>query len=527
MENKAEVEKTGKRTGMPGSTRDDGGDLAVERKYPEMPKASSQPVFTAMTGDEKDEKSSRSRARMRNIPGEKVIAFDLHGNIIFVSDAATNPDRRNYEDMLGSNIKQAIAPEFHDQIDGIIEHVCCRRTWSGLIPVIGLDGEVYSVLTSLSPVVDKQDRVVSIIGVCTDTSDTLISAPSLNSEEAVAVQPLENNIQAKPGVEDGVHTFYHYFDSAVEKLRIFQKSFQAARQQLNQLMEALSQEEQTIRQLHLQLQSLQYPADADLKTEVIPEKYRLEVYCLGIFRVCSVTKQIKQWQSNRAKSVFEYLVSKHTAPVSRDILMGALWPDYGSKAAANNLKTAIHDLRQILSPLFDQPEYSGILFSREGYSINPEIELLVDAEEFERLWSQGKHLERDGKLEEAMRKFEKAESLYQGDFLEDSLYEDWTISRRETLKDIYLLIINKLADYSMNIADYENCIAYCHKILEKDNCREDTYRMLMSSYSRLGQKNIALRWYENCRQILNSELGSPPSKETVSLLTRLKRDENI
>ena len=97
----------------------------------------------------------------------------------------------------------------------------------------------------------------------------------------------------------------------------------------------------------------------------------------------------------------------------------------------------------------------------------------------------------------------------------------------KTLKDIYLLIINKLADYSINNSDYENCITYCHKILEKDNCREDTYRMLMSSYNRLRQKNNALRWYEKCRQALITELGSTPSAETIELLNRLKRDEPI
>ena len=140
--------------------------------------------------------------------------------------------------------------------------------------------------------------------------------------------------------------------------------------------------------------------------------------------------QIQRWQSNRAKSVFAYLISKRSAPVSRDILMDLIWPDYDTQSAANNLKTAIHDLRQNLAPLFSDPDYPIILLSPEGYMINPDIELQVDAEIFEKLWNLGKHLEKEGQTEEAIRHFKKAASLYQGDYLANSLYEEWTISRR-------------------------------------------------------------------------------------------------
>jgi DNA-binding SARP family transcriptional activator len=366
-------------------------------------------------------------------------------------------------------------------------------------------------------------------GSCPDAprvSDLMI-LPEVSEREEIPELPVIQSNQVKSGADDNLHPVYPSQPGAIDILGEFQRRFQTVREQLNQLTEALSREEYLVRQMHSELLSLQGAAVPNPKLEVTPQKYRLEIYCLGVFKVCSLTRQIQQWQSNRAKSVFEYLIGKYTAPVSRDILMEALWPDYGSRAAANNLKTAIHDLRQNLSPLFVKTEYPSILFSRDGYFINPEIELWIDAEEFESFWNQGKHLEKEGKTEDAMRKFEKAEALYQGDYLEDSLYGEWTISRRETLKDIYLLIVNKLADYSMHTDDYENCITYCHKILEKDNCREDTYRMLMSSYSRLGQKNNALRWYENCRQILYSELGTPPSQETSALLNRLKRDETI
>jgi PAS domain S-box-containing protein len=484
------------------------------------------------------EKQMLSQSRMLESIGPGVLAADILGNISYINSPGQRLTGWRSDEVLGKNITGLVPPEFRNKTQDIIKSLSEGNTWLGEMPIRFQDGNIVQGWININPVFDDDGRIVGSVGVIIGIKNpekTVELAPeSLEVSNGRALNHSQEDIleilkQIKSwDLADSDLTMDHQLHpEAIDLLKDVQTRFQAARKQLNQLTEALSREEYLVRQMHSVLQSFQNAAIPDPKIEVIPNKYRLEVNCLGIFKVSSLTKQIHQWQSNRAKSVFEYLISKHTAPVSRDILMEALWPEYSSRAAANNLKTAIHDLRQNLSPLFNKTEYPGILFSHDGYLINPEIDLLIDAEEFELFWNQGKHLEKEGKQAEAVRKFEKAEALYQGDYLEDSLYEEWTISRRETLKDIYLLIINKLADFSMNTADYENCITYCHKILEKDNCREDTYRILMSSYSRLHQKNNALRWYENCRQTLNSELGSPPSQVTIDLFNRVKRDETV
>ncbi len=138
-------------------------------------------------------------------------------------------------------------------------------------------------------------------------------------------------------------------------------------------------------------------------------------------------------------------------------------------------------------------------------------------EEFEKCRVNGRRLEKELRKAEAMREFEKAETLYRGDYLEDELYEEWTLLRRETLKDSYLIILSKLADYCLQMCDYENCIHYSQKILAKDQCREDGYRNLMRCYLKLSQRNRALRWYEICCQTIKAELDAVPEKETMEL----------
>jgi len=116
----------------------------------------------------------------------------------------------------------------------------------------------------------------------------------------------------------------------------------------------------------------------------------------------------------------------------------------------------------------------------------------VDVEEFHSRWLSGQSLEKSGEAAQAVSEYHLAENLYRGDFLEDDLYEDWTLLQREALKDIFLSVVAKLAGDAFKADDYQECIACCQKLLAKDSCREDTYRQLMHCYSRLGQRHRAL-----------------------------------
>lgn len=326
--------------------------------------------------------------------------------------------------------------------------------------------------------------------------------------------------------------------------------YQSARDQLSKISDSLKDDENLVNQ-HLQRAvqtSRGYsilclePASVGSRTSQIgttvlggknseipiQKKMCLDIYCLGPLKVYSSLKEVRHWQSMRSKSVFEYLITRKRTPVAKEILIETLWPDCDPKSAANNLKTAVYGLRQTLNQILGNDDnYPIVLFSQGSYLINPEIELVIDAEEFERHWTEGRRLEKQGEISEAIRKYEMTEALYLGDYLEDEPYEEWTLLRREAIKDTYLFVLSKLADHSMNITDYESCTIYCQKILDKDPSREETYRRLMSCYSRLGQRNRALRWYENCRQSIRIELDAMPDKETTSLYHRLLKGEPI
>ena len=65
-------------------------------------------------------------------------------------------------------------------------------------------------------------------------------------------------------------------------------------------------------------------------------------------------------------------------------------------------------------------------------------------------------------------------------------------------------------------------IRLSQEILKMDPAWESAYRTQMQAYLKLGNRPQALRTYEQCRRILETEFGVPPLPETQALHTRIK-----
>jgi two-component SAPR family response regulator len=337
---------------------------------------------------------------------------------------------------------------------------------------------------------------------------------------------------------------------SIRLLELIEKDYQGARKQLESLGRTLGEREALVSQRiqNVKVSSrnssslclLSYQSNTtrnQLGTailgiirpdNVIPELLRLEIHCLDGFQVSFGRERVERWESIKAKSLLQYLMTKPRKSITKEELMEALWPDCDPKVSSNNLKAAMHGLRQTFNTLLKKERnFPYIVFNQGSYQISPEILLWLDVEQFELHWETGRRLQSAGKQDEAIREFRLAEELYKGDYLADEPYEEWTLLRREALHDIYLNILSKLADNYLQKADHENCIVYCFKILDKDNCREDAYQRIMRCHSRLGLRNRALQWYEICRKTIEAELDTEPDQATKSLYRQLLNNTPI
>jgi len=255
-------------------------------------------------------------------------------------------------------------------------------------------------------------------------------------------------------------------------------------------------------------------------------QHSLQARFFGHFELLCDGENMPLGRNGKALTILKYLLANRTRPVSQDHLMGWLWPESNLKKARWSLNSAIHGLRKLLSGCSSSISTNYVFLEDGYYRLSPDVRVSTDVDDFDRHHEQGRRLEKESRKQDATIEYEKAVGLYRGDYLIEDLYEDWTMVERERLANAYIDLLGRLAIYYMGVGQQQESIRACYKVLEKDRCHEDSYRLLMQCYARLGLRARALHQYRMCEQILSQEYGTSPSPETRSLYMRLLKDES-
>ena len=245
----------------------------------------------------------------------------------------------------------------------------------------------------------------------------------------------------------------------------------------------------------------------------------------GHFELSCDGEAVPLGRNGKALAILKYLLAHQGRPVSQDHLMGWLWPESSPKKARWSLNSAVHILRKLLSGC--SPAAMNYVLLEEGYyRLFPDVGVATDVEEFDAHYERGRRLEKAGQRREAVAGYEEAVELYRDDYLLEDLYEDWTMVERERLANAYVDMLRRLAVYYLESGQHQRSIWACYRLLEKDRCHEDSYRVLMRCYVSLGLRGRALRHYRLCEEVLEQEYGTTPSSETRSLYSSLLGDES-
>jgi DNA-binding SARP family transcriptional activator len=245
----------------------------------------------------------------------------------------------------------------------------------------------------------------------------------------------------------------------------------------------------------------------------------LVIYCLGPLRVYQQDQLLEDWNGLKGQAILKYLIAHRGTPVAKDVLIDVFWRDAEPEAARRNLHQAIYSLRQTLRR--KDPEVQYVLFENNQYMLNPAVSIWLDFEAFQAHVRAGRRLENENQRALAMVEYAAAESLYQGDFLMEDLYDDWPRPQRERIRASYFDAADRLSDYYLRQAQYISAIAICQKVLVFDDCVEEAHRRLMRCYLAQGQRHLAIRQYHICVQALAEELQVPPDEETTALYTSI------
>jgi LuxR family transcriptional regulator, maltose regulon positive regulatory protein len=252
--------------------------------------------------------------------------------------------------------------------------------------------------------------------------------------------------------------------------------------------------------------------------------YSLRVQTFGQFKVWLGEKEVgeKDWQREKAKELFQLLITVNE-PIPKDEIIQILWPNQTQKNADRDFKVALNSLHNVLEPA-RKARANPFFIVREGsfYGLNPHAVLELDTLEFQALIQDGL---KETYQERATPLLEKGLSLYHGDYLPERRYDDWCISKRESMLVYFLRGTEKMAQLMVRSEKYESAIYWCEKILERDRTWEEAYRLLMYCYYRKNNRPTAIKWFQKCTEVLEEELGVSPLEPTKQMLEMILESE--
>jgi DNA-binding SARP family transcriptional activator len=247
--------------------------------------------------------------------------------------------------------------------------------------------------------------------------------------------------------------------------------------------------------------------------------YQLRVQALNGFQVWRGANIIPAngWRREKARQLFEVLLTYRHAPLDRDQICEFLWPETDPATAQRNFKITLNALYQVLEPE-REPGADSTFILREGstYCLRPGADLWLDAEQFMQRARQSMRM-----FNKDVSELQNAINLYQGEYLPDTLYETWAAEERERLAALFLEVADQLVELLLKQGNCAEAIDLAQRILIQDNCWERAYRQLMLAYDRLGDRGQVGRTFQRCVQTLREELDVSPSPETQLLYEKL------
>ncbi|MEM7537484.1 MAG: AAA family ATPase [Chloroflexota bacterium] len=103
-------------------------------------------------------------------------------------------------------------------------------------------------------------------------------------------------------------------------------------------------------------------------------------------------------------------------------------------------------------------------------------------------------------------------------------FELWLLAERERLEQLYRQGLLRLAQVYHTAERWADLVTTTQTARKHDDTDEVMARLLMESYTRLGQKSQALKVYEQIGKVLRRELNVEPQPETVALYKAILQD---
>jgi len=250
--------------------------------------------------------------------------------------------------------------------------------------------------------------------------------------------------------------------------------------------------------------------------EGLASKHLADTLCftmLGDFKMSFNSREIPEtaWRLGKAKSMIKLLALSPDHSMHREQIIDLLWQDLGPEAGSNNFHQALHVARRTISSILPDIGPTDLLpLRKQILTLTPSVDIWIDVEAFE----QSTAKLHAGAGPDA---FYQTIEIYGGDLLPEDRYEDWTLERRDYLREQYLSVLLRLAGIHEAQREANLAIDILRRVVSIDPLQEEAHASLMRVYALSDRRQQAIRQYERLRDTLERELDTQPDPVLTEL----------
>lgn len=236
----------------------------------------------------------------------------------------------------------------------------------------------------------------------------------------------------------------------------------------------------------------------------------VRVRTLGRFAVSVNGREVAAagWQSRKARDLLRILAARRGRAVAREQLGELLWPDQDPGRVSHRLSVALCTLRAVLDPDRREPADHYVIAAPGSLALDV-AHLELDVEEFLTEAAHGFRLAEQGEIDGARATLAYAERRYQGDFLEDEPYDDWSPPTRDEARRVYLRVVRTLAALARAAGDIDETVRYLDRALGLELYDEGVHGDLIRTLAAAGRHGEAAHAYERYARAM-AAIGVPP-----------------
>lgn len=252
----------------------------------------------------------------------------------------------------------------------------------------------------------------------------------------------------------------------------------------------------------------------------------ITIQCFGELRVTVGDRplQNREWKGFKTKLILAYLLGRPDG-VSKDQLTDQLYGEMDTTRTA--ILVLISRLRHALEPDLDKQTPSRFIHFVDGrYYFNSALPYQLDTQEFEYHCRLGGDASKP--LDERRGHWRRALATYRGPYLAE-LSADGPWIEIERARYHHLAQDAHTALVRSYLADGDDAAALeaAEANLAFDPCCELAHQVKMRCLARLGQREAALRHFTIMKQVLERELGSPPSAASLAIQQSISQGREV